>query len=210
MSTARDSVLYSDIQGIFEKQLPEHGYPVPPELIRDILNDFFDSIAIHLWSREDVISIVNKRGWPISPKATDEILENIERHIDCELGITWLTVEIAVDDFYGGIDWRELPKEKREQYRGNFIMKLEKDDDLTLSEIYTFSPAIWQGDYRLLEDKSLEEVFAEAEKIVKESNIPLRLYSIEPGYTLKEGVEENGKEITDFHPDYFEEENKDE
>ena len=89
-------------------------------------------------------------------------------------------------------------------------MKLEKDDDLLPSEIYTFNPAIWEGDYRLLKDKTLEEVFEEAEKIVKESNIPLRLYSIEPGYTLKEGVEENGKEIADFHPDYFEEENKDE
>ncbi len=210
MSTARDSVLYSDIQDLLEKQLPEHGYPVPLELIRDILNDLFDSVALHVWSREDVISIVNKRGWPISPETTDEILENIERHVDCELGITWLTVEIAVDDFYGGIDWWELPKEKREQYRGNFIMKLEKDENLTPSETYSFSTTVWQGDYQLLKDKTLQEVFKEAERIVKESNIPLRLYSIEPGYTLKEGAEENGKEIAEFHPDYFEEENKDE
>ena len=210
MSTARDSVLYGDIQGLLEKQLPEHGYPVPPELIRDILNDLFDSVALHVWSREDVIGVAKERSWPTSPEATDEILENIERHVDCELGITWLTIEIAVDDFYGGIDWWELPKKKREQYRGNFIMKLEKDEDLPPSEIYTFSPTIWQGDYRLLKDKTLQEVFEEAKRIVKESNIPLRLYSIEPGYTLKEGVEENGKEIADFHPDYFEEENKDE
>jgi hypothetical protein len=76
--------------------------------------------------------------------------------------------------------------------------------------MYVFSPAVWRGDYRLLKDKTLQEVFEEAKRIVKESNVPLRLYSIEPGYTLKEGVEENGKEIADFHPDYFEEEHKDE
>ena len=85
MSTARDSVLYSDIQDLLEKQLPEHGYPVPPELIRDILNDLFDSVALHVWSREDVISIVNKRGWPISPEATDEVLGNIEYYIDKQI-----------------------------------------------------------------------------------------------------------------------------
>lgn len=210
MSTARDSILYSDIQDLLEKKLPEHGYPVPLGLIQEILNDLFDSIAIHLWSREDVIHILNRKGWPVSLDAVDEILANIERHKDCELGITWQTLEITVDDVYGGIDWWELPKEKREQYRGNFILKLEKDEDLPPSEIYTFRPAIWEGGYQLLEDKSLEEAFAEAERVVKESNVPLRLYSIEAGYTLKEGVEENGQEIADFHPDYFEEEHKDE
>ena len=100
MSTARDSFLYRDIENILEKKLPEHGYPVPIILIRDILNDLFDSVALHVWSREDVVRVVQRRGWPISPDATDEILANIERHVDCELGITWLTVEIAVDDFY--------------------------------------------------------------------------------------------------------------
>ncbi|MBT4309033.1 MAG: hypothetical protein HOD49_01335 [Anaerolineae bacterium] len=210
MSTARDSFLYNDIQDLLEKQLPEHGYPVPIILIRDILNDLFDSVALHVWSREDIIGVAKERGWPISPEATDEILENIERHVDCELGITWLTVEIAVDDFYGSIDWWELPKEKREQYKGDFVMKLEKDEDLPPSETYTFSPAVWQGDYRLLKDKTLQEVFEEAERIVKESNIPLRLYAMPPDNKPKAGVEENGKEIADFHPDYFEEEHKDE
>ena len=210
MSTARDSFLYRDIQDLLEKKLPEHGYPVPISLIRDILNDLFDSVALHVWSREDIIGVAKERGWPIAPEATDEILENIERHVDCELGITWLTVEIAVDDFYGGIDWYELPKEKREQYRGDFILKLEKDEDLPALETYAFSPAVWQGDYQLLKDKSLQEIFLEAEKILKESNIRLRLYSIGSGYTLKEGLEKNGKEITDFYPDYFEEEHKDE
>ena len=100
MSTARDSFLYRDIENILEKKLPEHGYPVPISLIQEILNDLFDSVALHLWSREDVVKVVQKRGGPISPEAIDEILANIEGHVDSELGITWLTLEIAVDDFY--------------------------------------------------------------------------------------------------------------
>ena len=100
MSTARDSFLYQDIENILEKKLPEHGYLVSVVVIREILNDLFDSVALHVWSREDVIKVAQNRVWPISPEATDEILANIEGHLDSELGITWLTLDIAVDDYY--------------------------------------------------------------------------------------------------------------
>lgn len=214
MSTTRDSILYRDIQEILEKKLPEHGYPILPELIGGVLAEYFDSIAIHLWSRDDVIHILKRQGWPISINAVDEILSNIERHIDCELGITWQTLEIAISDFYGSIDWWELSKEKRAQYRGDFILKLEPDENLlqdkSLAELLGSTFILWQGVYRPLKDKTMQEAFIEAERIVRDSHIPLRLYAIEPDYKLKEGVEENGKEMADFHPDYFEEESEDE
>ena len=206
MSTTRDSVFYSDIQDLLEKKLPEHGYPVPAELLQEILNDLFDSVALHVWSREDVIQILKREGWPVSVEAVDEILSIVEGHIDCEFGITWQTLESAIDDFYSSVNWRELSKEKQRQYQGTFLLKLERDENLPPSKSYVFDPKVWQGDYRLLKDKNLQEVFDEAEKVVKESNIPLGIYGIEADCILRKGLEEEGEEIADFYPDDFEEE----
>ena len=100
MSTARDSFFYRDIQNTLEKKLLEYGYPVPQDIIQQTLNDLFDSVALHVWSQKDVIDVAQKRGWSITPDTTSKILANIERHVDCELGITWQTIETAVDDFY--------------------------------------------------------------------------------------------------------------
>ena len=104
MSTARGSSFYHDIQNILEKKLPENGHPVSHNVIQQILNNLFDSVALHVWSREDVIHVAQRRGWAISPEVTDKVLANIERHVDCELGITWQTIEIAVDNFYNETD----------------------------------------------------------------------------------------------------------
>ena len=99
MSTSRDSFFYRDIQDILERKLPENGYPVPVAVIRQILSDLFDGVALHVWSREDVIDVAPRRGKSLTPDAVDEILANIERHVDSELGITWQTIQYAVDDF---------------------------------------------------------------------------------------------------------------
>lgn len=64
---------------------------------------------MHVWSREDVIHVAKNNDKSITLDDADEILSNIERHIDCELGITWQSIEIAVDDF-------DIEKEKIASY----------------------------------------------------------------------------------------------
>jgi len=210
MSTTRDSIFYSDIQDLLKKKLSEHGYPVSRELLREILSDLFDSVALHVWSREDVVGIAKEHGYPISPDATDEILANIERHIDCELGITWQTVEIAVDDFYSGIDWWELPKEKRQSYQGDFVLQLADDAPPPEKWARAF---VWQGKYGLLKDANMQEAFDIAGKIVRENDLVLTLYAVPSGTVpeqLQTKVEEKSIEICDFYPDDFEEEQENE
>ena len=99
MSTSRDSFFYRDIQYILETELPKHGYPVPSSIIQKVLGDLFDSVALHVWSRDDVIGLAREMGKNISQDDADEILSNIERHVDSELGITWQTLRYAIGDF---------------------------------------------------------------------------------------------------------------
>lgn len=98
MSISRASSFYHDIQDSLEKSLS--GYDIPDNLVQEALNDLFDSVAIHVWSRDDVRHVAERQDKRLSRSDIDEILSTIERHVDCDLGITWQSIEIAVDDFY--------------------------------------------------------------------------------------------------------------
>ena len=100
MSISRSAQLYFEIEQVLYTQLEEDGYDVPMDVIKGALKDLFDSVAIHTWSRPDVYRVAWEEGWPISQGAADEILSDVERRVDAACGITWLTFEIAVQEFY--------------------------------------------------------------------------------------------------------------
>lgn len=55
-------------------------------------------VAIAIWSREDVIEVATNKGLDCTPEKADDLLDYIDGHQDCELGITWLTLDCAVDE----------------------------------------------------------------------------------------------------------------
>jgi len=56
-------------------------------------------IACILWGREDVKGYAEKQDEEITDDEADEILETIDGHKDCEIGITWMTIEQTTDEF---------------------------------------------------------------------------------------------------------------
>lgn len=56
-----------------------------------------DVIAVHLWQVDDVIGTAEKLGKKCSLARAKRILEHMHSHCDCELGITWTTIECAFD-----------------------------------------------------------------------------------------------------------------
>lgn len=58
-------------------------------------------VAIVIWQRADIQEIARDIGIQLSPRAADDILEEIHRHHDCSLGISWMTLVCAV------VDWRD-------------------------------------------------------------------------------------------------------
>jgi len=123
MSYSRSAHLYYEIEQVLFARLEEDGYDIPMDVIKSALKDLFDSVAIHPWSRPDVYRVAWEEGWPISQETADEILSDVERRVDAEFGITWLTFEIAVQEFYENFDWGKLKREEQESYTGHFLIE---------------------------------------------------------------------------------------
>ena len=58
-----------------------------------------DHIAAHLWCSDDVFQIAGEMGKTITKKAANEIIDQIDSHIDSEFGITWETIKCTLQDY---------------------------------------------------------------------------------------------------------------
>jgi hypothetical protein len=58
-----------------------------------------ESVCIHMWQVEDVIEQAKEIGKRVTKNEAQEILEEIEDNIDSELGVSWTTIRIGIEDF---------------------------------------------------------------------------------------------------------------
>ena len=171
MSYSRSAHLYYEIEQVLFARLEEDGYDIPMDVIKSALKDLFDSVAIHPWSRPDVYRVAWEEGWPISQETADEILSDVERRVDAEFGITWLTFEVAVQEFYEKFDWGKLKREEQEAYIGYFLIERH------------YPPGLDQPLERALHLKSVSLAAAldAASERADLSDVPVFLYSIPKG-----------------------------
>ena len=73
--------------------------PTVKEAIRRSLKGVRGHIAIAVWCEEDVLERAKAKGIQMSRKAAGEILDDIDSHQDCELGITWMTLDCTIDEW---------------------------------------------------------------------------------------------------------------
>tara|TARA_R110000868_G_C10527052_1_gene733661 strand:+ start:50 stop:256 length:207 start_codon:yes stop_codon:yes gene_type:complete len=59
------------------------------------------------WSTDDVLYTAENMGINLNEKQADEILEQIEKYHDAEIGINWVVIETSIDTF---IDMKENKK----------------------------------------------------------------------------------------------------
>lgn len=165
MSTSRDSNFYYEIVAALKKGLEE--FDIPEKDIKGALSELFDRVTIHVWAREDVYRVAWEAGWPISPTMADEILSDVERHVEAEYGITWLTFENAVEEFYAELNWEDLDPLEDEEASGSFLICLEPLDSREASESMLH-----------LERASLAEALEEADQLTENSGQTVACYSI--------------------------------
>ena len=55
-------------------------------------------VAVAIWGEDDVFEKAKERGIKITRKQVQEILEHVDSHQDCELGITWTTIDCELDE----------------------------------------------------------------------------------------------------------------
>lgn len=65
---------------------------------RERLRGIRGHMAVAIWQEADVLGRARERHIKISRKQASEILDEIDRKQDCELGITWTTIDCYLDE----------------------------------------------------------------------------------------------------------------
>ena len=55
-------------------------------------------VAVAIWSEDDVLGRAKERGISCTREQAQEILDEMDRKQDCELGITWITIDCFLDE----------------------------------------------------------------------------------------------------------------
>jgi len=63
-----------------------------------------ESICMNYWQVGDVIEKAEEMGEEITREEAEQILEDMERHIDCEYGVSWANVSEGIKDFINNRD----------------------------------------------------------------------------------------------------------
>jgi hypothetical protein len=58
-----------------------------------------ESICMNYWQIGDVLQQAEEMGEEITREEAEQILEDMERHIDCEFGVSWTNVTEGIKDF---------------------------------------------------------------------------------------------------------------
>ncbi|MDR3611249.1 MAG: hypothetical protein P4L27_11845 [Ignavibacteriaceae bacterium] len=63
-----------------------------------------ESICMHYWQVDDVLEKAEEMGEEINREDAEQILEDMERHIDSEMGVSWTNVSEGIKDFVSNRD----------------------------------------------------------------------------------------------------------
>ncbi len=55
-------------------------------------------VAVAIWQREDVLGKAEELGINITPEQADEILDEMDHRQEAEVGISWDTIEVDLQD----------------------------------------------------------------------------------------------------------------
>ena len=66
--------------------------PTVKEVIKKRLKGVRGHVAVAIWCEEDVIGLAKNMDINLSHKAAGEILDTIDQHQNCEMGIGWGTL----------------------------------------------------------------------------------------------------------------------
>jgi hypothetical protein len=90
----------------------------PLEDVKSALAAYWQDKIAHVWQVSDVLEVARRAGKPITADDAQELLEQAFDSHDSSLGITWTTLECALEDYH--LDFASLPAEKYAEIHGVF------------------------------------------------------------------------------------------
>ena len=124
--------------------------------VLNILARYWQDKIAHVWQVEDIFESASRAGKPITREDAVEILHEVFDHLDSDLGITWMTLEIALEDYK--IDFRSLPVDQHPNVHVVFKVWLQGEPS-----------AQHFGTYPQKADGNLPEALAIAKELVKKN-----------------------------------------
>ena len=91
---------------------------IPNENVLRILHHYWQDKIAPLWQVDDLLVAALNMGVPITKEDAIEVLKDLFEGHDPELGITWITLEVTLQDYH--LDWKRLPEERYSEVQGVF------------------------------------------------------------------------------------------
>ena len=58
-----------------------------------------EPVVVHIWQVDDVLQRAEERELTLTIKMAEQVIRNIDRNIDCDLGVSWTTLDVYTDDY---------------------------------------------------------------------------------------------------------------
>jgi len=121
------------IDEMVKKISSNHGGLLSRQELTDILVEYWQDYAVHIWSIPDIFDVANRNAIPTSIEMARESLRNMESYVDSEYGMTWDSVELAVEKWHSDVSFDEMSDEKLAEYKGRFAFKyIDGEEERTL------------------------------------------------------------------------------
>ena len=91
------------------EMLPEHLQDAAKRLI--VYNQDDEHVAAAIWCEEDVFTKAKERGLKITREQAQEIFAKMDNNQDCELGITWTTIDVYLDEIEAECEHEEVKED---------------------------------------------------------------------------------------------------
>ena len=93
---------------------------IPNEDVLRILHHYWQDKIAPLWQVGDLLDTALNMGKPITKEDATQVLKDLFDGHDPELGITWITLEVALQEYQ--LDWKRLPEDRYPEVQGVFKM----------------------------------------------------------------------------------------
>jgi hypothetical protein len=83
-----------------------------------VLHHYWEDKIAPVWQVDDLLEAALNIGKPITKTDAIDVLKDLFEGHDAELGITWITLEVALQEYH--LDWKHLPEDRYPDVHGVF------------------------------------------------------------------------------------------
>lgn len=123
--------------------------------VLNILNSYWQDKIAHVWQVDDMLEAARRAGKPIMRTDAAGLLSNVFDHHDSSLGISWTSLDVALDDYH--FDLKTWPEENYSEVHG--IFKVWRKGNTSAHQFGTYPNKL---------DGNLSEALALAKTMAKE------------------------------------------